>query len=128
MPCNVCLCGAQAGYMHASDCPSAYFGNDPERVQAWLEERAELRAAMAWALGECERLAALTGAAVWYYDRNAPEGWKRATLAAVGQEDGYPIVNVTLGGVRLFGYGWQIASGEAEPPAPDLGKFYPRGE
>lgn len=114
--------------MHASDCPFAYFGNDPERVQAWLDARAELRAAMAWAMGELARLAALKGEVVWYYDRNAPEGWKRATLAAIGQEDGYPVVNVTLGGVRLSGYGWQIASGEAEPPAPDLSKFYPRGE
>jgi len=115
--------------MHASDCPFPYFGNDPERVTAWLDARAELRAGMAWAMFECERLAALKGQAVWYYDRNAPAGWKRAALlTAVGQEDGYPVVNVELEGLKRWGYGWQVASGETEPPAPDLSKFYPRGD
>lgn len=76
--------------------------------------------------GELERLKTLQGQGVWYYDRNSPMGWKRAVVTEIGAKDGYPVVDVRLAnGVELWGYGWQIASGDAAPPPPDLSKSYP---
>jgi hypothetical protein len=36
---NFCLCGAQAGYPHAHDCPFPYFANDPKQVHKWMTWR-----------------------------------------------------------------------------------------
>jgi len=53
------MCGAQAGYMHASDCPFPLFVADPVRAAQWLKAREELRAGAGWTEAEalCSALA-----------------------------------------------------------------------
>ncbi len=124
MACNICMCGAQAGYMHASDCPFPLFVNDPERAAAWLEAREELRAREAWRVGELARLKGLVGAVVWYYDRSLGD-WRLAVVTGIGTKDGYPLADVTLDGFHRWGYGWQFVQSESKPALPDLSQTYP---
>lgn len=119
-----CMCGAQAGYMHASDCPFPLFVTDAKRVEAWLKAREELRARQAWLVGELARLKALMGHVVWYYDR-ALEDWRMSVITGIGTKDGYPIAEVILDGLPRWGYGWQFSDSETKPPMPDLSKTYP---
>jgi len=97
MPCNICMCGAQAGYMHAADCPFPLFVADPVRAETWLMAREDLRARQAWLVGELARLKALIGAVVWYYDRSLGD-WRLAVVTGTGTKDGYPLADVTLDG------------------------------
>lgn len=118
------MCGAQAGYMHASDCPFPLFVTDAQRVEEWLRAREELRTRQAWLMEELARLKALVGAAVWYYDRSLGD-WRLAVVTGTGTKGGYPLADVTLDGFPRWGYGWQFVQSERKPPLPDLSKTYP---
>jgi hypothetical protein len=40
---NFCMCGAEAGYGHASDCPFPLFNcRDPKRQEQWERAREQL--------------------------------------------------------------------------------------
>lgn len=73
---------------------------------------------------ELERLQALIGAAVWYYDKNARD-WRLAVILGVGTKDGCPLADVILDGQPRWGYGWQFVKSDAKPAPPDLSKTYP---
>lgn len=32
---NICLCGSEAGYPHDKDCPSPYYGDNPQSIAFW---------------------------------------------------------------------------------------------
>jgi hypothetical protein len=38
-----CLCGAQVGYPHKSDCPWPYYGHARAMEEKWLADRKRLR-------------------------------------------------------------------------------------
>lgn len=121
MPCNICFCGAAAGYMHAADCPFPLVTTDPERAATWLAAREELRALYIWYDGELARLKNMVGREVWYYDCDAAT-WGRMVVLFFGVQDGDPAAWGSLGRV---GYGWQFADGADPPALPDLSKTYP---
>ncbi len=49
---SICQCGAQASYPHAADCPYPYFGENEEKIEAWLAARREMNAPPAISQGE----------------------------------------------------------------------------
>ena len=43
MPAQWCLCGAEAGYPHASDCPRPLYRAGGEQAERWRVERQKVR-------------------------------------------------------------------------------------
>lgn len=43
--CNICMCGAQAGYPHKWDCPYPYYGSSERCMADWQERRNKIRQA-----------------------------------------------------------------------------------
>lgn len=35
---NICMCGAQSGYLHADSCPFPYYGGDGQTMEKWYNE------------------------------------------------------------------------------------------
>jgi hypothetical protein len=76
---------------------------------------------------DAQRLEALQGRDVWYYDKR--EGWVAGTLHDPATKNGWPVACVSLphrDGFTKWGYGWQFKTyAEAKPEAPDLSNTYP---
>lgn len=49
---NICMCGAQAGYQHAHDCPYPLFRGTAAQEEAWDKAREALADAQADLPGE----------------------------------------------------------------------------
>lgn len=43
MNLNICMCGAQDGYLHHEDCPFPYFGNDTTKIAVWIKQNTDRR-------------------------------------------------------------------------------------
>jgi hypothetical protein len=58
---NICMCGSQAGYPHASDCPKPLFRATTAQEDAWWNEREAKQKQLAQAPWTVEEILAREG-------------------------------------------------------------------